>query len=59
MNISNQLSLEQEFELVLYKQKIDPLNLDQSRNLLSEALKTMLLKDNIIKYVIKNSHLRQ
>lgn len=59
MNISNQLSLEQEFELVLYKQKIEPLNLEQSRNLLSEILKTMLLKDNIIKYVIKNSHFNQ
>nr|AIA21599.1 phycobilisome degradation protein [Neopyropia fucicola] len=59
MNISNQLSLEQEFELVLYKQKIELLNLEQSRNLLSETLKTMLLKDNIIKYVIKNSHFSQ
>nr|YP_009244677.1 phycobilisome degradation protein [Pyropia pulchra]AMK96919.1 phycobilisome degradation protein [Pyropia pulchra] len=59
MNISNQLSLEQEFELVLYKQKIEPLNLEQSRKLLLETLKTMLLKDNIIKYVIKNSHFRQ
>lgn len=59
MNVSNQLSLEQEFELILYKQKIEPLNLEQSRNLLSEILKTMLLKDNIVKYVIKNSHLHQ
>lgn len=59
MNISNQLSLEQEFELVLYKQKIEQLDLQQSRKLLSETLKTMLLKDNIIKYVIKNSHFRQ
>nr|YP_009237464.1 phycobilisome degradation protein [Wildemania schizophylla]AKS28511.1 phycobilisome degradation protein [Wildemania schizophylla] len=59
MNFSNQLSLEQEFELILYKQKIKPLNLEQSRNLLSEILKTMLLKDSIIKYVIRNSHFRQ
>ncbi|ASN78838.1 Ycf18 (chloroplast) [Porphyra umbilicalis] len=59
MDISNQLSLEQEFELVLYKQKIETLNLQQAQNLLIETLKTMMLKDNIIKYVVKNSHLRQ
>ena len=58
MDISNQLTLEQEFELVLYKQKIDPLNLEQAQNLLVETLKTMMLKDNIIKYVVKNSHFR-
>ena len=59
MDISNQLSLEQEFQLVLYKQKIEPLNLQQAQNLLVETLKTMMLKDNIIKYVVKNSHFRQ
>nr|YP_010338229.1 phycytochrome bilisome degradation protein [Bangia atropurpurea]UNJ18179.1 phycytochrome bilisome degradation protein [Bangia atropurpurea] len=59
MDISNQLSLEQEFELVLYKQKIEPLNLQQAQNLLIETLKTMMLKDNIIKYVVKNSHFSQ
>nr|AKE98965.1 hypothetical chloroplast protein 18 [Bangia fuscopurpurea] len=59
MDISNQLSLEQEFQLILYKQKIEPLNLQQAQNLLVETLKTMMLKDNIIKYVVKNSHFRQ
>ena len=59
MDTSNQLSLEQEFELVLYKQKIEILNLEQAQNLLVETLKTMMLKDNIIKYVVKNSHFRQ
>jgi len=59
MDISNQLSLEQEFELVLYRQKIEPLDLHQAQNLLVETLKIMMLKDNIIKYVVKNSHLRQ
>ena len=59
MDTSNQLSLEQEFELVSYKQKIDPLNLKQAQKLLIETLKTMMLKDNIIKYVVKHSHFRQ
>lgn len=57
MGKSNALTLEQEFKLVIYKKKIDTLNRLQARRYLIMILGQMLLKDNIIKYCIRNSNL--
>nr|YP_009294070.1 phycobilisome degradation protein [Hildenbrandia rubra]AOM67312.1 phycobilisome degradation protein [Hildenbrandia rubra] len=57
MSKSNELTLEQEFKLVIYKNKIGKLNHIQSRRYLIMILRQMLLKDNIIKYCIRNSNL--
>lgn len=57
MGKSNALTLEQEFKLVIYKKKIDTLNRTQARRYLIMILSQMLLKDNIIKYCIRNSSL--
>ena len=56
MGTSNELTLEQEFKLVVYKKKINALNHQQARQYLITVLKKMLLKDNIIKYCIRNSN---
>nr|YP_009397193.1 phycobilisome degradation protein [Thuretia quercifolia]ARW66379.1 phycobilisome degradation protein [Thuretia quercifolia] len=53
-NISN-LTLEQEFKLIIYKKKISKLNNQKIKIYLKESLKKMMIKDNIIKYYIKNS----
>ena len=53
MSQSNELTLEQEFKLVIYKRKILQLNSQQSRQYLVVVLTQMLLKDNIIKYCIR------
>nr|WCH57085.1 phycobilisome degradation protein [Hypnea musciformis] len=55
MNNSNHLTLEQEFKLALYKQKIYRLNDTSIKKHLIATLKQMMIKDNIIKYFIKNS----
>nr|QCI07475.1 gbilisome degradation protein [Leiomenia cribrosa] len=55
MDNSNKLTLEQEFKLTIYKQKIYKLNDKKVKQHLIDALKQMMLKDNIIKYFIKNS----
>lgn len=57
MTKSNELTLEQEFKLAVYKQKVVKLNSRQSRRHLIATLQQMMLKDTIIKYFIKNSNL--
>lgn len=57
MNELNNLSLEQKFKLVVYKKKLNKLNDKQSRDYLLATLKQMMIKDNVIKYFLKNSGL--
>lgn len=57
MTKSNELTLEQEFKLAVYKQKVVKLDSRQSRRHLIATLQQMMLKDTIIKYFIKNSNL--
>nr|ARW69284.1 phycobilisome degradation protein [Polysiphonia sp.] len=54
MNNINKLNLEQEFKITIYKQKIYKLNTKNTRKYLVNVLKKMMIKDNIIKYCIKN-----
>nr|QCI05186.1 gbilisome degradation protein [Centroceras clavulatum] len=54
MNYENKINLEQEFKLAIYKQKINKFyGLNLKKHLLY-LLKLMMLKDNLIKYFIKN-----
>nr|YP_010902840.1 phycobilisome degradation protein [Hypnea flava]WCH54894.1 phycobilisome degradation protein [Hypnea flava] len=55
MNNINNLTLEQEFKLAIYKQKIYKLNDKNIKKHLIVILQQMMIKDNIIKYFIKNS----
>lgn len=55
MDSINKLTLEQEFKLAIYKQKIYKLNSKNIKKHLISSLKQMMIKDNIIKYFIKNS----
>lgn len=57
MNRSNELSLEQEFRLANYKKQLIKLDSSESKSYLIASLKQMMIKDNIIKYFIKNSNL--
>nr|WCH58097.1 phycobilisome degradation protein [Cystoclonium purpureum f. stellatum] len=51
----NRLTLEQEFKLTIYIQKISKLDDINIKKHLIATLKQMMIKDNIIKYFIKNS----
>nr|YP_009397607.1 phycobilisome degradation protein [Dipterosiphonia australica]ARW66793.1 phycobilisome degradation protein [Dipterosiphonia australica] len=55
MNNINKLTLEQEFKIALYINKISELNNQNTRKYLVNVLKKMMIKDNIIKYCIKNT----
>jgi len=54
MNQSNKLSLEQEFKLTIYRQKIHKINNMHLKKHVIYLLKLMMIKDNLIKYFIKN-----
>nr|YP_009300574.1 phycobilisome degradation protein [Campylaephora sungminbooi]AKU47493.1 phycobilisome degradation protein [Campylaephora sungminbooi]ALN11940.1 phycobilisome degradation protein [Campylaephora sungminbooi] len=53
MNQSNKLTLEQEFKLTIYKQKIYKINDIHLKKHIIYLLKLMMIKDNLIKYFIK------
>nr|YP_010619240.1 Phycobilisome degradation protein [Amplisiphonia pacifica]WAX03253.1 Phycobilisome degradation protein [Amplisiphonia pacifica] len=55
MNNINRLTLEQEFKIALYINKINLLDKKGTKKYLIHILKKMMLKDNIIKYCIKNT----
>nr|UNJ16361.1 phycytochrome bilisome degradation protein [Boldiaceae sp.] len=52
--MQNELTLEQEFKLAVYTKKIKKLNNKQSQLYFIEILTQMMIKDNMIKYLIKN-----
>nr|YP_009313465.1 Phycobilisome degradation protein [Galaxaura rugosa]SCW21719.1 Phycobilisome degradation protein [Galaxaura rugosa] len=57
MNENNNLSLEQQFRLQAVQQQIRNLNKEKSKQYLYLNLQYMLIKDNIIKFLIKNKQL--
>lgn len=57
MPISHNLSLEQQFTLIAYKNRIKQLSLEKSRQYLKMTLKYMLIKDNLIKFLVHKNKL--
>ena len=49
------LNLEQKFNLKLYEEQIKGLNQEESQKLLLEVLRQLMVKDNMIKYLLKQS----
>lgn len=47
------LSLEQEFKMRIFQESVRGMNPDEARSLLVEASKLLMVKDNIIKELIK------
>lgn len=54
MNNTNKLTLEQKFKLKLYEDYINKLSNNNLKKYLIKVLKIMIIKDNVIKYCIKN-----
>jgi hypothetical protein len=54
MSQTNNLSLEQQFQLTLYRKRLSLLTKPRSKQYLEIVLRYMLIKDNIIKFLIKN-----
>lgn len=55
MNYPNNLSLEQQFKLKIKENQITELRKNESKEYLYLLLRYMFIKDNIIKFMIKNS----
>nr|QCI05557.1 gbilisome degradation protein [Crouania attenuata] len=55
MDNNNLLTLEQELKLTIYKQKTMKLKTNQLKIHLKNVLQQMMIKENLIKYFIKNS----
>lgn len=49
------LSLEQQFKMKIFEQSIATMNSEEARSLLLEASKLLMVKDNIIKSLMKNN----
>nr|NP_848975.1 phycobilisome degradation protein [Cyanidioschyzon merolae strain 10D]API65565.1 phycobilisome degradation protein [Transformation vector pCCATCH]QFV16948.1 phycobilisome degradation protein [Cyanidioschyzon merolae]QFV17127.1 phycobilisome degradation protein [Cyanidioschyzon merolae]BAC76137.1 phycobilisome degradation protein [Cyanidioschyzon merolae strain 10D] len=49
------LTLEQEFQLRVYRQQLMKLNQTQVQKHLIDVLKQMMLKDNFIKYLLRKA----
>nr|YP_009314692.1 Phycobilisome degradation protein [Neoizziella asiatica]SCW23147.1 Phycobilisome degradation protein [Neoizziella asiatica] len=57
MNQPNNLSLEQQFKLTVIRNKLIELSADESKSYLNLTLQYMLIKDNIIKFLVKNQRI--
>ncbi len=57
MNQPNNLSLEQQFKLTVIRKKLIDLSTDESKSYLNLTLQYMLIKDNIIKFLVKNQRI--
>ena len=53
LNLNTSLSLEQEFKMRIFQESVATMNPKQARCLLLEASKLLMVKDNIIKGLIK------
>jgi Phycobilisome degradation protein nblA len=54
MNISIALSFEQEFNLRVYKEQVNELDLLSLQEMLIEVLRQSMVKENLLKGMIKN-----
>ncbi|MGF1589339.1 MAG: NblA/ycf18 family protein [Pleurocapsa sp.] len=53
LNLNINLSLEQKFQMRIFQESVQVMNPDEARSLLIEASKLLMVKDNIIKGLIK------
>jgi Phycobilisome degradation protein nblA len=53
MDVPMELSLEQEFNLKLYREQVKGLSPEESQEFLLEVLRQLMVKDNLLKHLIK------
>jgi hypothetical protein len=54
MDIPMELSLEQQFNLKLYEEQMKGLSAEETQQFLLEMMRQLMLKDNIIKHLMKS-----
>ena len=55
MDFPTQLSLEQQFRLETLKDQVKSLSQEEAQNFLLEVLRQMMVKDNLVKHLIKEA----
>ena len=55
MNTSAQLTLEQQFKLRILTQQVQQLTHSQAQEYLIELFRQMMVKDNLVKHLLKNA----
>lgn len=49
------LSMEQQFKLKVLKDQVQGLNLEQAQEYVIEVMRQMMVKDNLVKHLLKNA----
>jgi Phycobilisome degradation protein nblA len=55
MDVPGRLSIEQEFKLQVLKDQVKDLSREQAQEYLIEVFRQMMVKDNLMKHLIKNA----
>lgn len=55
MDVPMELSLEQKFNLKLYEEQVKGLSPEESKTFLLEVLRQLMVKDNMLKHLIKQT----
>ena len=55
MDIPMELSLEQKFNLKLYEEQVKSLSQEESQQFLLELLRQLMVKENMLKHLLKQS----
>jgi hypothetical protein len=55
MNLPAQLTLEQQFKLQILKDQVEGLSREQAQEYLLEMFRQMMVKDNLVKHLMKNA----
>lgn len=54
MDLPAQLSMEQQFKLQVLKEQVSSLSKEQAQEYLLEMFRQMMVKDNLVKHLMKN-----
>ena len=55
MNMSGNLTLEQQFKLKVYQDRVKSMSKQEAQECLLEVLRQMMVKDNLVKQLLKNA----
>ena len=55
MEMPGQLTLEQQFQLQVLKDQARNLSLEEAQNYVVEVMRQMMVKDNLVKHLLKNA----
>ena len=55
MDLSAQLSMEQQFQLKVLQDQVQDLTKEQAQEYLLELFRQMMVKDNLVKHLLKNA----